>query len=75
MSKVSITTRARYLTVERIVFKQLGGYVPGAVEATIDGNFGLAANPDHLPVPTTFEIPQPGDEALRATVAPIRLVD
>ena len=47
------------LTAERVIFKQLGAYVPGAVEKALGATKGLGAKPDLLPAGTTIVIPQP----------------
>jgi phage tail protein X len=70
-----ITVRTSGLTVERVVFKQLGGYVAGVVERTLDRNFGLGSCPVHLPVPITFDVPHVSEGDSTTVVAPIRLVD
>lgn len=70
-----IPVRTTGLTLERVVFKQLGGYVAGAVERTLDRNFGLGVCPVQLPVPITFDVPQASEGESTTVVAPIRLVD
>lgn len=73
MASVSITTRHDGLRLDRVVFRQLGKYVAGAVEATLDANRGLAALPSELPAHTTIEIPQPSADAPEVEI--IRLFD
>lgn len=72
---VRVTARSTGITVERMVFKQLGGYVAGAVERALDRNFGLSANPPQLLVGTSVLVEQPTEAERTKTVEPIRLVD
>jgi len=73
MAAVTITTVAEGLTVERIVHKQMDRYVPGAVEATLDQNRGLAANPALLPSGTRVTVSKP--DPMASAVEVIRLGD
>lgn len=75
MADQVITTVAQGLTVERVVFKALGRYVPGAVEATLDANRGLAGQPDALPSGTRILVPQPEPAQVGKAVEIIRLTD
>lgn len=75
MATINITTRARGITVERVVFKALGAYVPGAVERTLDRQYGLSALADHLPPGTTVRVQIPTEDEKAAAIEPIRLVD
>lgn len=75
MATVTIAVRSAYMTAERVVFRQLGRYVPGVLEATLDTNRGLAALGTHLPVGTSIAIAQPTTAQLAEAVEVIRLTD
>ena len=70
-----VTIRARGITLERLVFKIAGGWVPGLVERTLDLNPDLAKVADELPLGTRLTIPQVTEPERARTVVPIRLVD
>lgn len=70
-----VTVRARGITLERLVFKVAGGWVPGLVERTLEANPDLAHLSDELPLGTRISIPLPTEEERARTVKPVRLVD
>lgn len=70
-----VTIRARGITLERLVFKIVGGFVPGLVERTLEANPNLAQVTDELPLGTRLTIPQVTEPERARTVVPIRLVD
>lgn len=75
MAEVTVTVRGERLTVEKLVHRQMGRYVPGLVEATYERNHGLGRLGIFPPVGTTFVIPDVTKEQDEASVTPIRLVD
>lgn len=70
----TIRTRADGLTVERVVFRLRGGYVPGLVERVLDGQFGLADLGSTVPLGTAIQVPDPREDPA-TVIAPVRLTD
>ena len=70
-----VTVRARGITLERLVFKVAGGWVPGLVERTLEANPDLAQASDELAVGTRIVIPEVGELERARTIPPLRLVD
>ena len=70
-----VTVRARGITLERLVFKVAGGWVPGLVERTLEANPDLGQASDELAVGTRVVIPQVGALERARTIPPLRLVD
>ena len=70
-----LTVRARGITLERLVFKIAGGWVPGLVERTLEANPDLAVVSDELPLATRISIPPVTEVEQARTVKPVRLVD
>ena len=70
-----VTVRARAITLERLVFKVAGGWVPGLVERTLEANPDLAQASDELALGTRIVIPEVGELKRARTIPPLRLVD
>lgn len=75
MATVTVTVKTMGQTVERIVSRQIGRYVPGVVEATLDANPGLADSGPVLPVGTSFAIPLPSADEIAEATSVVQLVD
>lgn len=71
---VTVTVTGQGQTVDAIVSRLLGRYVPGVVEATFDANRDLAGA-IHIPVGTRVRIPMPTAAEVEQSTAVIFLTD
>lgn len=75
MTTVTVTVKSAGQTVERIISRQIGRYVPGVVEKTLALNPELAGLGPILPVGTSFDIAFPSASEISEATEVVQLVD